>query len=260
MGLAEEFAAALLCRGQDGLSDSAAHETRRCLLNVLGTAIGSIRVHRRLDALVAVGVGLGGGEVVPPGRAEALDRHVAALEIGFAAHFDDFDDTHLETVIHPGAATLGALYPLAVLEATPAPLALRAFALGVESQLRVGLAMSPSHYDLGWHITGTCGVIGAAVAAGIVSGFDPDTLASAIGLAANFAIGQREGFGTPVKPYHAGRAAMNGLLACSPYGGLGNGRRCGRARRTGGILRPVLRRGRSLGAVGHRHRDSLGTA
>jgi len=212
VGLVEEFAVALRRRVEEGLTPEAAHETRRCLLNVLGTAIGASRT-AEADALVATGAGLGGGAVVPPGRSEPLERHVAALEIGFAAHFDDYDDTHLETVIHPGAATLGALYPLALIEATTGPGELMAFALGVESQLRVGIAMSPSHYDLGWHITGTCGVIGAAVAAGVALGFDSRTLASAMGLAANFAIGHRESFGTPVKPYHAGKAAMNGLLA-----------------------------------------------
>ena len=72
-------------------------------------------------------------------------------------------------MIHPGAATLGALFPLALLARRPARHELLRVALGVESQLRVGIAMSPSHYDLGWHITGTCGVFGAAVAAGVLS-------------------------------------------------------------------------------------------
>ena len=212
MGLVEEFATAINRRVEDGLSPEAARETRRCLLNVLGTAIGASRT-REVDALVATGLRQGAGEVAAPGRSELLDRHVAALEIGFAAHFDDYDDTHLETVIHPGAATLGAVYPLALVADTSGQLELMAFALGVESQLRVGIAMSPSHYELGWHITGTAGVFGAAVAAGVLSGFDPKTLAVALGLAANFALGHREGFGTPVKPYHAGKAAMNGLFA-----------------------------------------------
>jgi 2-methylcitrate dehydratase PrpD len=212
MGLIEEFAAALRERGDEGLAENAAHETRRCLMNVLGTSIGASQ-YAEADALVGVGRSEGAGTVMPPGRRETLDRFNCALEIGFTAHFDDFDDTHLETVIHPGAAVLGALWPIALERKTPGPVSLAAFALGMESQLRVGIAMSPSHYDAGWHITGTCGVIGAAVAAGYLSGFTTAKLASAIGLAANFPIGHREAFGTPVKPFHAGKAAMNGLLA-----------------------------------------------
>jgi 2-methylcitrate dehydratase PrpD len=183
-------------------------------MNVVGTSLGAMH-SREADALVAVGARLGGTELVVPGRTEVLDRYYVATLIGFAAHFDDFDDTHLETVIHPGAATLGAWYSQGNLEPASPERALVAFAMGVESQLRVGIAMTPSHYDDGWHITGTCGVIGAAVAAGFLMGFDAAHLAAAIGIAAEMTLGHREAFGTPIKPFHAGKAAANGLFAAS---------------------------------------------
>lgn len=209
----DNFAAALVARATADPQAAAAHEARRCLLNVLGTSIGASRT-AEVDRLVAASAG-GLAEAVPPGRSEAVDRYATALVTGFAAHLDDFDDTHLETVIHPGAATLGALFPLVLTRPVSAERQLRAFAIGVESQLRVGIAMSPSHYDLGWHITGTCGVLGAAVAAGIAMGFDPPRLAAAMGIAAQMTLGHRESFGTPVKAFHAGKAAANGLLAAT---------------------------------------------
>ena len=152
-----------------------------------------------------------------PGRNEFLDRYYVATLIGFAAHFDDFDDTHLATVIHPGAATLGAWYvqvgePRTGCSCDGPDGVLR---WGSESQLRVGFAMTPSHYDDGWHITGTCGVIGAAVAAGLLMGLDEAQLAAAIGIAAEMTLGHREAFGTPIKPFHAGKAASNGLFAAA---------------------------------------------
>jgi 2-methylcitrate dehydratase PrpD len=192
--------------------DDVAHETRRCFMNVLGTALGASR-SLEIDALITTGSELGGAEISVLGRDEVLDRLYAASALGFAAHFDDFDDTHLETVIHPGAATMGALYSLGLIADVSPERALAAMALGVEAQLRVGLAMTPSHYDLGWHITGTCGVVGAAVASGIVLGLYAERLADALGIAMTMTIGHREAFGTPIKPYHAGKAASNGLLA-----------------------------------------------
>jgi 2-methylcitrate dehydratase PrpD len=212
VSVVEEFTAALLRVGAQELPEEVAHETRRCLLNVLGTTIGASQA-RETRALVETGARLGAGEVAMPGRHEGLDRLWAACAVGFAGHFDDYDDTHLETVIHPGAATLGAIWPLALIHDSSGADVLRAMALGVESQLRVGIAMSPSHYDLGWHITGTCGVIGAAVAAGVLLGSDGATHARALEIAAHLAVGQREAFGTPIKPFHAGKAASNGLLA-----------------------------------------------
>ena len=90
---------------------------------------------------------------------------------------------------------------------------LGAFAAGCEAQLRIGCAISPAHYDHGWHITGTCGVFGAAVAASALLGLDADATARALSLAATMTAGHREAFGTMTKPLHAGKAAANGVLA-----------------------------------------------
>ena len=92
---------------------------------------------------MALGERFGGPPVGrAPGRDERLDAHHVALATAFAAHVDDFDDTHLATVIHPGAACLGVLCGLAGAERDGAH-ALRAFAAGCEAQLRLGLAITP---------------------------------------------------------------------------------------------------------------------
>lgn len=208
----DEFAARIVALADEPLPDAVIHETRRCFANVLGTSLGASH-SQEIDALYRTGAALGGAEISVLGRDEMLDRYFGASAIGFAAHFDDFDDTHLETVIHPGAPTLGALYALGLCMDVAPERALVGMALGVEAQLRVGLAMTPSHYDLGWHITGTCGVIGATVGAGILLGLDEQALAHAIQIAATMSLGHREAFGTPIKPYHAGKAAANGLMS-----------------------------------------------
>lgn len=214
MEIIGEFVALIQERSLSQLPTGVAHEARRSLLNVLGTSIGASQT-AEVDALIDIGKDLGIPEVSIPGRGETLHRNAAASVIGFAAHLDDFDDTHPICLIHPSAPTLGAVYALALLEGFDASRSLLAFALGIESQLRVGLAMTPSHYDTGWHITGTCGVIGAAVTASILAGYDENMLRGAIVLSANMTLGHREAFGTPIKPFHAGYAASNGLLAAA---------------------------------------------
>ena len=190
----------------------------RSLLNVLGTAVsaaGSDAVRVLLAAAdEAAGAGdASAGQVTVPGLARTLDPYWAALAIGTAAHLDDFDDTHLAKVIHPAAATLAAAASL-IPETAPSGAAfLGAFAAGCEAQLRIGCAISPAHYDHGWHITGTCGVFGAAVAASALLGLDAGTAARALSLAATMTAGHREAFGTMTKPLHAGKAAANGVLA-----------------------------------------------
>lgn len=182
-------------------------------LNALALAISAADQAPVQDA-VKLGLLVGGRGTCPvPGRAERLDCLGAALATGIAAHVDDFDDTHLATVIHPSAATLATVLPLGLAVEASGAATIRAFTWGCEVQLRVGLAMTPAHYDAGWHITGTAGVIGTAAAAGLLLGLDEPAMASAMGIAASSAIGQREGFGTMAKSLHAGKAASNGLLA-----------------------------------------------
>lgn len=198
------------------LPPDVAQQARRALVNVLATSVAGAR-HEGSDAIVRTALRLGGAGSVPvPGREERLDPYWAALATGFAAHVDDFDDTHLAVVIHPGAATLAAAVGAAGYAAgagRPVHDSLRAFALAIEVQLRFGVALGQAHYAAGWHTTGTCGVMGATVMAGLALGLPPDQLAGALGVAASCTLGHREAFGSDGKAFHPGKAAVNGLLA-----------------------------------------------
>ena len=186
---------------------------RRSLFNVLGTAIGAANTPA-VDALLAAAHQRGGaGDVGVPGRLASVDRYWGALVVGTAAHLDDFDDTHLVTVIHPGAAALATLLALQPELDLPGTRYLTAFALGCEAQLRIGNAISPNHYDRGWHITGTCGVFGAAITSAILLGLDAAQTDRALSLVSTMTLGHREGFGSMTKPFHPGKAAANGALA-----------------------------------------------
>lgn len=183
------------------------------MVNVLGTAIGAAHTPAVETLLTAAGRRGASGSAVVPGRTETVDAYWGALLVGTAAHLDDFDDTHLATVIHPAAATLAAVLSLRPELTASGSRYLTAFALGCEAQLRIGNAISPSHYDRGWHITGTCGVFGAAVAAAVLLDLDAPRIEHALSLASTMILGHREGFGSMTKPFHPGKAAVNGVLA-----------------------------------------------
>lgn len=208
-----EFCEHLVEVAQKPLPAAVADAARRSLFNVLGTAVGAAN-SPAVEAILAAAHELSAPGTVPVlGRAELLDEHWAALLTGTAAHYDDFDDTHLRTVIHPGAATLGVLVALQGSIDVPGERYLTAFALGCEAQLRIGNSISPNHYDRGWHITGTCGVFGAAVAASVLLNLTVDEMRAALSAASTMTLGQREAFGSMTKPFHAGKAAANGILA-----------------------------------------------
>ena len=88
---------------------------------------------------------------------------------------------------------------------------LLALVIGQEVACRIGLAMSPSHYNKGWHITATCGVFGAAAGSGKLLGLGAEQMIWALGFAATQAAGLCECLGTPAKSVGVGNAARNGL-------------------------------------------------
>src|SRR5690606_8646087 len=111
----------------------------------------------------------------------------------------DFDDTHDPTIIHPTAPVAPVLFALAEQKPVPGRDLLHAFILGVEIECRLGNAISPEHYARGWHITATCGVFGASMAAGKLLGLDARQLVWALGSASSQASGLVETLGTMAK-------------------------------------------------------------
>jgi 2-methylcitrate dehydratase PrpD len=189
------------------------HQARRSLLNWMGCAIGGAQ-HPTLDgALAALKPFSGPEQASLLGRRERLDILHAALMNGIASHVFDFDDTHLKTIIHPAGPVASAILALAEQRRLPGEALMLALVLGVEAECRIGNAVYPAHYDIGWHITGTAGVFGAAAAAGKMLGLDGQRMTWALGVAGTQSSGLREMFGTMCKSFHPGRAAQNGLAA-----------------------------------------------
>jgi 2-methylcitrate dehydratase PrpD len=147
------------------------------------------------------------------GRKERFDIMNAAFINGVGSHIFDFDDTHLKTIIHPGGPVISAILALAEYRPVSGREFLNALILGVETECRIGNAVYPNHYDVGWHITGTAGVFGAAAASGKILGLSEQQMIWALGLAASQPVGLRESFGSMNKSFNPGRAASNGLFA-----------------------------------------------
>ena len=188
-------------------------EAARTLLNWMGCAVGG-SVHESVDiTLRALGPFMGQPQASVLGRTERVDVLHAALLNGLSSHVFDFDDTHLRTIIHPAGPVASALVALAEHRPVSGRDFLHALILGVEVECRIGNAVYPDHYDVGWHITGTAGVFGAAAATGRLLGLDARRMCWALAGAATQAAGLREMFGTMLKPFLIGRAAQNGLAA-----------------------------------------------
>jgi 2-methylcitrate dehydratase PrpD len=195
------------------LPERVRREAKRAILNWLGCAIGASHHDTAERAIAALSPFVGPPQATVLGRHERFDIFHAALLNGMTSHTFDFDDTHLKTIIHPTGPVASALLALAEHRPVAGEAFIHAFVLGTEVECRIGNAVYPSHYDVGWHITGTAGVFGAAAAAGRLLGLTEQQLAWALGIAATQASGLREMFGSMCKPLHVGLAARNGLQA-----------------------------------------------
>ncbi|MDH3267088.1 MAG: MmgE/PrpD family protein, partial [Gammaproteobacteria bacterium] len=142
-----------------------------------------------------------------------LDILHAALLNGITSHVLDYDDTHLATIIHPAGPVASAILALGERLGTSGEEFMHAFILGVETECRIGLSVYPSHYERGFHITGTAGVFGSAAAAGKLLKLDEQQMIWALGIAATQAAGLKDMFGTMCKAFHPGSAGQNGLKA-----------------------------------------------
>jgi len=196
------------------LPESVIRAATRSFYNWYGCAIGGSNHEAVLITKKAMRPFFGRSTSTLIGQGAKADAQHAALINGIASHVHDYDDTHLDTIIHPTAPVASAALAYAEFqgEASGKDLIL-AIVAGIEAECKLGLAVLPTHYDVGWHITSTTGAIGAAVAVGKLMKLDAGAMRNAIGVAAAQVTGLREMFGSHTKAFHAGRAAQNGLLA-----------------------------------------------
>lgn len=188
----------------------------RSLYNYIGCTVGGSNhptVTKAHDALSPF-FGPATSSLLGHKGAKKADAQHAALLNGIASHVHDYDDTHLATIIHPTGPVASALLAYAEYKGSISGSSLLcALVAGIEASCKIGLAVWPEHYDIGWHITSSTGSVGAAVAVGKVMQLSEEQMAQAIGIAAVQIIGLREMFGSDTKSFHPGRAAQSGLLA-----------------------------------------------
>jgi 2-methylcitrate dehydratase PrpD len=195
----------------DDIPPAVRHQAKRSLINFFAVALAGCRTAPVEIALASLAEFSGGREATVIGRSERVGALGAAFLNAASANVYDFCDTHLPTVIHPTAPVAPALLALAELRKISGPELLLAMILGNEIQARIGLAISPHHYNKGWHITSTCGVFGAAAGSGRLLGLGERELVSALGIAATQSSGLCECLGTAAKSVSVGNAARNGL-------------------------------------------------
>ena len=197
----------------ESVPDDVRHEARRAIVNFMGCALGG-SVDTAVDRAIQAFEPFAGKPTASIlGRSERTDPLHASLMNGISSHVYDFDDTTPKNYVHPTSPVASAFFAYASANRVSGRDFMEAFILGFEAESRIANAVYPAHYDVGWHITGTAGVFGAATAIGKLLKLPEQQMIWDIGLAATQAAGLREMFGSMAKALHPGRAAQNGYGA-----------------------------------------------
>jgi 2-methylcitrate dehydratase PrpD len=197
----------------DALPEPVRVLARQCVLDYYGVALAGADDPLStilLDELTEAG---GTAQAAIIGHKARLPALSAALVNGAIGHALDYDDVNLAMPGHASVTILPALIALAEQRRSSGQEVIAAFVAGYEIACRIGMALRPGHYDRGFHATGTVGCFGAAAACAHLLGLDAEATARALGIAGTQAAGLKSQFGTMCKPFHAGKASHNGLLA-----------------------------------------------
>jgi len=138
----------------------------------------------------------------------------AAFVHGGLGNIFEMDDLHRTSIMHPGDVVIPAALATAERAGAGGAALLEGIVRGYEVAIRVGAAAGTEHYAH-WYNTATCGVFGAAAAAGSVLGLSGADMADALGQAGMQAAGLWQCRMEPTfsKQLATARAAQSGLIA-----------------------------------------------
>lgn len=200
---------------QEQLPNEVISAVKECILDYLGvTVAGAFELNKKLNAYLDI-LPVRKQESTVIGLQRRTSIETAALLNGISAHHFELDDGSRFGMVHLGAPILSALFSVANVYNIPSEKFLRAVLVGYEVTIRLASAIQPAHKKKGFHATGTCGCIGAAVAVATALAIDNQHLENIISAAVASASGLLEMIEdtSQLKPFNAGKAAQNGVVA-----------------------------------------------
>jgi 2-methylcitrate dehydratase PrpD len=200
----------------ENLGDEVVGRAKMHLLDTLGNILGARDMP--WSGMVARLVEANGGapQSTVLGYTGRYPVMMTALANGTMAHGIDADDSGARpSWAHPGSCIVPAAYAVAEAEYSTGKELITALVGGYEVNCRIDSALYPGLRNRGFHATGVVGTFGATAAAGKLMKLDEEQMVNAFGLAGIQAAGLEEWLtsGDMSKRLHAGKAAMNGVLA-----------------------------------------------
>ena len=200
---------------QTEVSKSVLDKARSCFLDFMGCTLGGARFNiDRLKAFCEYYPEDGACSLIGF-RGKYVSMHIATLLNGISAHVMELDDGHRKGAVHVGSTIFSALIPVAVQEKLSSKDFLYGAIVGYEVTVRLACAIQPGNKLRGYHATGTCGTVGAALGIAAALHFTEEQMKTTLSAAVTSAAGMLEmqEDDSDLKPYNVGRAAMDAVAA-----------------------------------------------
>jgi len=201
----------------DQIPDAVRERAKYLMLDAVGIALASGRYEFAHHTLTGITGMAGRGECSVLGMAHKLPLRDAVLMNGVLVHGLDYDDTHVEAIVHPTCSAFPLALGLAEHLGASGRDLLAAYVLGVEISTRIGMASKPVFHDFGFHPTGILGHFACALQAGWMLRLNARTLMHAQGIAGSTAAASQEFLeeGAWNKRMHPGWAGIAGITAAN---------------------------------------------
>lgn len=213
MEIPEALAKWIVKTEMDKMPPEVIEKAKKCILDCFGVTIAGAMD----DAGIIIGDhvrALGGKpESTVLGTSIRTACPMAALANGTMGHALDFDDTSYSYIGHVSVSVLPAAIAVGeMMEASGRDIT-KAFIIGTEVACKLGAMVTPKMYEDGWHATSVIGAFGATAAAGKLLGLTEKQIMHALGITVSEVSGVRGAFGSPIKPFQAGRSSENGVIS-----------------------------------------------
>lgn len=215
MNLTDQFISAIRAIQYVKLPQRVILHARACVLDYIGCALAGAKTIASKEQDLVLALSAMQGECSLLGHHAKASMQNAALINGISAHMIELDDGHRVGMLHLGAPIISGLLAVAERERLSTEDFLYGVIIGYEVAIRLACAVQPGCKLRGYHATGTCGTVGVAMGIAAALHYDFEQSESAFSAAVTSAAGVLEMIegDSELKPYNAGRAAMDGLTA-----------------------------------------------
>lgn len=186
--------------------------TKLAIMNMIAVSIGASS-YPDGKTLLSTCMKIQNGNVPIFGSGKSAGPIAATWANSALAHYLDFDDTYLLTVVHPSTPIIPAVMSLGIDNGSSGKDAIYSTAIGMEALIRLSRSIGLDETYSKWHNTSLYGTPSSALASAMIMGGNADEINSAILQGMTIATGFLSSKGTLTKSFQVGRSAAEGAIS-----------------------------------------------